>query len=66
MTMSAPVADDIGCRCLITDAYRDRIDWYARYGFVPLEGAAKTGPQRMFLDIRTLRQALKQARESSR
>lgn len=60
------VADDIGCRCIITDAYRDRIDWYARYGFVPLEGAAKTGPQRMFLDIRTLRQALKQARESSR
>lgn len=60
------VADDIGCRCIITDAYRDRIDWYVRYGFVSLEGAAKTGPQRMFLDIRTLRQALKHARESSR
>jgi GNAT superfamily N-acetyltransferase len=56
------VADDVGCRCIITDAYRERTDWYARYGFIPLEGAAETGPQRMFLDIRTLRLALKQAR----
>lgn len=55
------VADDVGCRCIITDAYRQRTDWYARYGFIPLEGAAETGPQRMFLDIRTLRLALKQA-----
>lgn len=55
------VADDVGCRCIITDAYRRRTDWYARYGFVPLEGAAETGPQRMFLDIRTLRLAPKQA-----
>ena len=53
------VADDVGCRCIITDAYRDRTDWYARYGFVPLEGAAPGGPQRMFLDIRTIRMALK-------
>lgn len=56
------VADDIGCRCIITDAYRDRIDWYARYGFVALEGAAENGPQRMFLDIRTIRLALKATR----
>jgi len=56
------VADDVGCRCIITDAYKDRIDWYAGYGFVPLAGTAETGKQRMFLDIRTLRQALKQAR----
>jgi GNAT superfamily N-acetyltransferase len=53
------VADDIGCRCIITDAYPDRIGWYARYGFLALEGAAQSGPQRMFLDIRTIRMALK-------
>jgi len=53
------VADDVGCRCIITEAYRDRVDWYARYGFVPLEGAAEGGRQRMFLDIRTIRMALK-------
>ena len=53
------VADDVGCRCIITDAYRDKVDWYARYGFVALEGSAESGPQRMFLDIRTIRLALK-------
>jgi GNAT superfamily N-acetyltransferase len=51
------VADEIGCRCIITDAYPDRVSWYARYGFVPIEGAAEGGPQRLFLDIRTLRAA---------
>jgi GNAT superfamily N-acetyltransferase len=53
------VADDVGCRCIITDAYRDKMDWYGRYGFVALEGAAESGTQRMFLDIRTVRTALK-------
>src|SRR5882757_7479879 len=52
-------ADDMGCRCIITDAYPNRTAWYARYGFVPLEGAVEDGPQRMFLDIRTIRMALK-------
>jgi GNAT superfamily N-acetyltransferase len=56
--ISLRVADEVGCRCIITDAYRDRISWYAKYGFVPIEGAAAKGPQRMFLDIRTLRSAL--------
>lgn len=55
------VADDVGCRGIIADAYRDRIDWYARYGFVELEGGAPSGPKRMFLDMRTVRMALKQA-----
>lgn len=53
------VADDVGCRCIIADAYLDRVDWYVHYGFVALEGAAESGPQRMFLDIRTIRMALK-------
>jgi GNAT superfamily N-acetyltransferase len=42
------VADD-GCRCIITDAYRDKIDWYARYGFVALESAAENGRSGCFL-----------------
>ncbi len=53
------VADDVGCRCIITDAYPDRAGWYARFGFIALEGAPESGPQRMFLDIRTIRMALK-------
>lgn len=52
------VADEVGCRCIITDAYRNRVGWYAKYGFVPIEGGAESGPQRMFLDIRTVRAAL--------
>jgi GNAT superfamily N-acetyltransferase len=58
------VADDVGCRCIITDAYRDKIDWYVRYGFVALEGPAESGPQRMFLDIRTIRSAFKDSQRS--
>jgi predicted N-acetyltransferase YhbS len=48
------VADDVGCRGIVTDAYRDKINWYARYGFVSLEDAAESGPQRMFLYLRTV------------
>lgn len=51
------VADEVGCRCVITDAYRDKVAWYARYGFIPIKGSAKNGPQRMFLDARTIRVA---------
>jgi GNAT superfamily N-acetyltransferase len=57
--ISLRVSGEIGCRCLITDAYRDRMRWYARYGFVPIEGSALEGPQRMFLDIRTIRGAMR-------
>ncbi len=56
--ISLRVSGEVGCRCIVTDAYRDRISWYQRYGFIPIEGAAAQGPQRMFLDIRTIRKAL--------
>lgn len=52
------VANEVGCRYIITDAYRHRVEWYAKYGFIPIEGAANDGPQKMFLDIRTIRAAL--------
>ena len=57
--ISLRAADEVGCRCIVTDTYRERISWYTRYGFVPIEGAAESGPQRMFLDIRTVRAALR-------
>jgi predicted N-acetyltransferase YhbS len=56
--ISLRVSGEVGGRCVITGAYRDRMSWYARYGFIPIEGAAAVGPQRMFLDIRTIRKAL--------
>ena len=57
------VADEVGCRCLLTDAYRNRVEWYAKYGFVPIEGAPEGGTQKMFLDVRTIRMALKSPTE---
>src|SRR5450432_83966 len=65
LRISLRVADEVGCRCIITDAYRDRVSWYARYGFMPIEGVAATGPQRMFLDVRTIRAALPRRRYPS-
>jgi GNAT superfamily N-acetyltransferase len=59
LRVSLRAADEGGCRCIVTDAYRDRIGWYARYGLVPIEGAAESAPQRMFLDLRTIRAALR-------
>jgi GNAT superfamily N-acetyltransferase len=57
------VADEVGCRCIITDAYRDWVGWYAKYGFIPIENTTKDGPQKMFLDVRTVRAALKSGSE---
>ena len=51
------VADEVGCRCIVTDAYPDKLAWYARYGFIPLEGTEGASPQKMFLDVRTIRRA---------
>lgn len=59
LAIALRVADEVGCRCVITDAYREKVAWYARYGFIPLEGSAKDGPQKMFLDVRTIRAALR-------
>jgi GNAT superfamily N-acetyltransferase len=58
LRISLNVSQEVGCRCIVTDAYRDRIAWYAKYGFIPIEGASDAGPQRMFLDLRTVRAAL--------
>ena len=52
------VADEVGCRCIVTDAYPGKVGWYARYGFVPLDEAAEGGTRKMFLDVRTLRRAI--------
>jgi GNAT superfamily N-acetyltransferase len=60
------VAEQSGCRCLITEAYTDRIDWYAKFGFIALEGGASTHTQKMFLDVRTLRDAARVPRTAIR
>jgi GNAT superfamily N-acetyltransferase len=57
LTITLCVADEVGCRCIVTDAYSDKVGWYARYGFVPIEGTVASSPQKMFLDVRTIRRA---------
>jgi GNAT superfamily N-acetyltransferase len=59
LRISFSVAEQVGCRCIITEAYPERVSWYAKYGFIPLEDPVAGKPtQRMFLDIRTLKAAL--------
>src|SRR5207253_11428376 len=56
LRISLSVSEQVGCRCIITDAYRNKVSWYAKYGFIPLEGGGEDKPtQRMFLDLRTLK-----------
>lgn len=51
------VANEVGCRAVITDAYRDKVSWYERYGFVALTAEPKSARVKMYLDVRTIRQA---------
>jgi predicted N-acetyltransferase YhbS len=51
------VSEQVGCRCVITAAYPERVGWYARYGFIALEGETDKRVRKMFLDIRTLKAA---------
>jgi GNAT superfamily N-acetyltransferase len=52
------IAAESGCRGVITDAYREKIAWYARFGFIPLEEETESRTVRMFLDMRTIRAVL--------
>lgn len=65
LKMAMRIAGGIGCRAVITDAYRDRIGWYARYGFQPLGEATAGGTQKMFLDVRTIGAAYERAGKSA-
>lgn len=59
------IAGEIGCRCVITDAYREKTGWYARYGFQPLGEAVAGSTQKMFLDVRTIATAYERAGDSA-
>jgi len=53
LKISLSVSKQVGCRCLVVDAYRTALEWYAKYGFIPIE-EGKSGSVRMYLDIRTI------------
>jgi GNAT superfamily N-acetyltransferase len=56
LRVSLSASKQVGCRCVIVDAYPTAMDWYRKYGFVPVEGG-KSGSVRMYLDIRTIEAA---------
>jgi len=56
LRIALSVSEQVGCRCVIVDAYAAAVEWYARYGFIPIEGS-KGGSVRMYLDIRTVKAA---------
>lgn len=56
LRVSLSASKQVGCRCVIVDAYPTALDWYRRCGFVPVEGG-KSGSVRMYLDIRTIEAA---------
>ena len=57
LKISVNVSEQVGCRCVITEAYPERVEWYARYGFVPIEAEPDKRVRKMFLDIRTIKAA---------
>ena len=59
LELSLAVREQVGCRCVIVDAYPSAVLWYRRFGFVPIGGAPAGAPtQKMFLDLRTVEAAL--------
>jgi GNAT superfamily N-acetyltransferase len=60
LKVSLSVSGQVGWRSVIVDAYPTALDWYQRYGFLPVE-EGRGGSVRMYLDMRTIR-AARQAR----
>ncbi|MGD0297802.1 MAG: GNAT family N-acetyltransferase [Bryobacteraceae bacterium] len=56
LRVSLRVSKEVGCRCVIVDAYPTAMPWYRSYGFTALE-ESKSGAVRMYLDIRTIEAA---------
>jgi GNAT superfamily N-acetyltransferase len=52
----------VGCRCLIVDAYPTAVTWYQRFGLLKIEGGASSSrTTRMFIDLRTVAKAKRAA-----
>ncbi|MBZ5566221.1 MAG: GNAT family N-acetyltransferase [Acidobacteriia bacterium] len=56
LKLSLRISEQVGCRCILVDAYPTAVAWYQRYGFIPIEGS-KGGSARMYLDMRTVKAA---------
>lgn len=62
--LAVRMATDYGCVGVIVDAKPDAIDFYTRYGFIPveaMEGQSETRPQptTMFLSTRAIQESMR-------
>lgn len=57
LRISLSVSEQVGCRGVVVDAYPTAVEWYSKYGFVPLSETSGKRTHKMYLDIRTLRAA---------
>lgn len=56
LKISSSLSKQVGCRCVVVDAYESAISFYQHFGFIRIE-ADKGTSVRMYLDIRTIRSA---------
>lgn len=62
LQLAMRMADDYGCIGVVVDAKADALDFYAKYGFIPVEALegqsdARPQPTPMFLSIRLISKA---------
>jgi GNAT superfamily N-acetyltransferase len=63
LQLALRMADAYGCVGVVVDAKPDALDFYARYGFMPVEALegqsdARPQPTPMFLSLRSIKKAL--------
>ena len=63
LQLTLRMADDYGCIGVVVDAKPDAVSFYAKYGFIPVDGVegqsdARPAPMPMFLSIREIKNAL--------
>lgn len=61
LDLSLRVREQIGCRCLIVDAYPGAVPWYQQFGFTVIAGTPAGVPtEKMVIDLRTVEAAKRQ------
>ena len=66
LQLALRMAGDYGCAGVVVDAKPGAVDFYGRYGFIPVEALegrsdARPEPTPMFLSMRAIKEALKEA-----
>lgn len=67
LQLGVRMATDYGCVGVVVDAKPGAVDFYGRYGFIPVEALegqsdARPAPTPMFLSVRAIRAALERGR----